>query len=332
MNMQIRFALNTHCKVLERYLSLRFDVVDVSQEHYYQQFTEFEGGRVVGLRKGGFSFRDIVVRLGRNVSTMHDCWQQWSREGTASRRPGSGRPRGTTEREDRRVRRMAVAHRNASVAEIPAAVGTTVTQRTVAIRLLQGQLQARCRVACIPLTPNHCRLRHEWCQARDLWRTEWRSVVFSDESRFCLGASDGRVLVRRRPGERLQPTCLRPRHTGPTPGVMVWGAISYDSKSTLVVIPRTLTANLYVSLVIQSVVLPFLNSIQAGVFQQDNSRPHTAVVTQHALQSVDMLPWPARSPDVSLIEHVWDITGRQLQRHPQPALTVPALTSQGQHA
>ncbi|GBM55258.1 hypothetical protein AVEN_18079-1 [Araneus ventricosus] len=104
---------------------------------HYQQPTEFERGRVVGLREGGFSFRDIAERLGRNVSTVHDCWQQWSKEGTASRRPGSGRPRGPTEREDRRVRRMALAHRTASAAEIRAAVGTTVTQRTVTYRLLQ---------------------------------------------------------------------------------------------------------------------------------------------------------------------------------------------------
>ncbi|GBM96932.1 hypothetical protein AVEN_5335-1 [Araneus ventricosus] len=106
---------------------------------HYQQFNEFERGRVVRLREGGYSFRDIAERLSRNVFTLHDCWQQCSREGTASRRPGSGRPRGTTEREDRRVRRMAVAHRAASAAEIRAAVGTTVTQRTVANRLLQGQ-------------------------------------------------------------------------------------------------------------------------------------------------------------------------------------------------
>ncbi|GBL88241.1 hypothetical protein AVEN_117821-1 [Araneus ventricosus] len=98
------------------------------------------------------------------------------------------------------------------------------------------------------------------------------------------------AMVRRKPSERLQPTCLRPRHIGPTSGVTVWGAISYDSRSTLVVIPRTLTANLYVSLVIQPVVLPFLNSIQRDVFQQDNARPHIAVLTQHALQSIDMLP------------------------------------------
>ncbi|GBN55868.1 hypothetical protein AVEN_87234-1 [Araneus ventricosus] len=75
-----------------------------------------------------------------------------------------------------------------------------------------------------------------------------------------------------------------------------------------------------------------MNNIQGGVFQQDNARPHTAVITQHALQSVDVLPWPDRSPDLSPIEYVWDIIGRQLQRHPQPALTVPVLTDQVQQA
>jgi transposase len=41
---------------------------------HYQQLTELERGRVIGLREGGFSFRDIAERLGRNVSTVHACW------------------------------------------------------------------------------------------------------------------------------------------------------------------------------------------------------------------------------------------------------------------
>ncbi|GBM75879.1 Transposable element Tcb2 transposase [Araneus ventricosus] len=288
------------------YVRCRFAVKDRQDEAAIIN-TEFERGRVVGIRENGFSFRNTAERLGRNVSTVHDCWQQWSREGSASIRPGSGRPHGTTERENRRV---AVEHRTASAAEIPAAVGNTVKIRTVTNQLLQGQLRARRPVACIPLTPNHCRLRREWCRARAHWRIKRRSVVLSDERQFCLCASDGRVLVRRRTCERLQPTCLLLRHTGPTPGIMVWRAISYDSRSTLVVIPRTLTENLHAILVIQPVVLPFMNSIQGGVFQDDNSRPHIAVAPQNALQSVDMLPWPARSPDISPIEHVWTYIGR----------------------
>ncbi|GFV24402.1 allene oxide synthase-lipoxygenase protein [Trichonephila clavipes] len=97
---------------------------------------------------------------------------------------------------------MVVAHYIASFAEIQAAVGTTVTQPTVRNQLLQGCLRARRPVARIPLTPCHC-------------------------CRFCLGASDGRVLVRRRPGERLQPSCLRPRHTELIPGVIDWREIFF---------------------------------------------------------------------------------------------------------
>ncbi|KAJ4438525.1 hypothetical protein ANN_14470 [Periplaneta americana] len=36
-------------------------------------------------------------------------------------------------------------------------------------------------------------------------------------------------------------------------------------------------------------------------------------------------PWPARSPDMSPIEHVWNMVGRQLVRHGHPAPTLEAL-------
>ncbi|GFT88054.1 transposable element Tc1 transposase [Trichonephila clavipes] len=155
-------------------------------------------------------------------------------------------------------------HRTASAEEIPFAC-TIVTQRTVRNRLLQTQLQARHLVARIPLTLS--RLRRQWCQARDHWKMEWRSVEFSDESRICLGASNDRVFVRGRPEECVQPNCLWLRHTGPTPGVMIWRAISYNSRITLVVIPNILIANLNVSLAILHMVLPFISSIQGGVFE-----------------------------------------------------------------
>ncbi|GFX20374.1 uncharacterized protein TNCV_3487321 [Trichonephila clavipes] len=77
-------------------------------------------------------------------------------------------PPGTTMMDDHRIRHMSVVHHKESVAEIRAAVGTTVTQRTVRNRLLQGQIRARHPVACIPLTPSHC-WSHcccQWFQAR----------------------------------------------------------------------------------------------------------------------------------------------------------------------
>ncbi|GFT06739.1 uncharacterized protein TNCV_642961 [Trichonephila clavipes] len=93
------------------------------------------------------------------LSFVYDCWEQSSRDGTASRRLGSGRSRSIIQRENRRIRCRAVVHRSASASEIRAAVGTTVKQRTVKNQLIQGQHRTRRPVSCISLIPSHCCLR-----------------------------------------------------------------------------------------------------------------------------------------------------------------------------
>ncbi|GFX71902.1 transposable element Tc1 transposase [Trichonephila clavipes] len=109
--------------------------------------------------------------------------------------------------------------------------------QVMVLNILKNNLTSRARLCLLPPVgtlktgPPHVLSRRVYPERRGTefkahWRTEWRSVVLSDESRFFLGASDGRVLVRRRPVQRLQLNYLRPRHTGPIPGIIVWGAIS----------------------------------------------------------------------------------------------------------
>ncbi|GFY16576.1 transposable element Tc1 transposase [Trichonephila clavipes] len=101
------------------------------------QLTEFERGRVTWLREGGFSFRETLQKESAGMYPLFMIVGSTG-QGTAARRPGSGRRRGTSGNEDRHIWRTTVTHRTVYAVEIRAAVSTTGTQRTVRNRLLQG--------------------------------------------------------------------------------------------------------------------------------------------------------------------------------------------------
>ncbi|UYV80751.1 hypothetical protein LAZ67_19001595 [Cordylochernes scorpioides] len=190
--------------------------------------------------------------------------------------------------------------------------------RTISRRLVANGLHSCRPLRRLPLTPPNRRQRLEWCRARSTWMTEWHRVVFSDESRFCLSSDSRRVRVWRRRGERSNPAAIVERPTVRQRGIMVWSAIAYDSRSPLLRIQGTMTAQRYVDDVLRPVTLPYLQGLPNALYQQDNARPHTARISQQALQDVQMLPWPPYSPDLSPIEHVWDIIGHRLHALPQP--------------
>ncbi|GFW94421.1 transposable element Tcb1 transposase [Trichonephila clavipes] len=115
----------------------------------------------------------IGSRVTRNQTTVMQICDRWMQEGTTDRRGSSHPPQCTTSREDRQIVCMAVTDRSVTsrtVAQhIESVTPHSVSARTIRCRLQQSGLSARRPLLGLPLTQNHRRLRHQWCDERSMF-------------------------------------------------------------------------------------------------------------------------------------------------------------------
>ncbi|GFU17579.1 transposable element Tcb2 transposase [Trichonephila clavipes] len=199
-----------------------------------------------------------------------------------------------------------------------------------ALRLNGGGLFARRPVRCVPLTPAHRRRRSLWCRERRNWRdNEWGRVLFTDESRFSLSSDSHRILIWRERGSRNHPSNIIERDSYGGRGVLVWGGIMLGSRTDLHIFDEgSVNGTRYCN----EILLPYVRLFRGAMgllflFMDDNAPCHRTVAAEQLLESEDIerMDWPARSPDLNPIEHVWDFLGRCLAARTLPPVTIREL-------
>ncbi|GBN12689.1 Hermansky-Pudlak syndrome 1 [Araneus ventricosus] len=155
--------------------------------------------------------------------------------------------------------------------------------------------------------------------------------MFSDESRFSLQSDSRRTFISRAPGTRYHQENTIERHRYGGAGWLVWGGIILGSRTDLHVQSVTMTGHIYRDVILEQHVRLFWGAMGAEfLFMDDNARPHRANIVDECLQSEDItrMDWPAYSPDLKPIEHVWDMLGRRIAaRQPSPT----CLRNFGEH-
>ncbi|GFS79354.1 transposable element Tc3 transposase [Trichonephila clavipes] len=171
-----------------------------------------------------------------------------------------------------------------------------------------------------------------WKYPRNLELSRVSSPGFGNDSKmmemFSLQSDSRRTLIWRAPGTRYHQENTIKRHHYGGAGWLVWGGIILGSRTDLHVQSVTMTGHIYRDVILEQHVRLFRGAMGAEfLFMDDNARPHRANIVDECLQSEDItrMDWPAYSPDLSLIENVWDILGRRIAARKPPPTCLPEL-------
>ncbi|GFX91133.1 transposable element Tcb2 transposase [Trichonephila clavipes] len=261
----------------------------------------FTRGRIIGKLEEDRSVTSVAAEFGIAHSIVSRFWRQFQTTGTAIRGFSSGRPRGITPADDRYIVLQARRNRRQTAGEI-ARHTTQATGRPI-YRVLP-------------------------------WPEDFTVVVclydaLYDESRFSLSSDSHRILIWRERGSRNHPSNIIERDRYGGRGVLVWGGIMLGSHTDLHIFDAgSVNGTRYCN----EILLPYVRLFRGAMglqflFMDDNAPCHRTVAAEQLLESEDIerMDWPARSPDLNPIEHVWDFLGRRLAARTLPPVTIREL-------
>ncbi|EIE79399.1 hypothetical protein G6F55_010671 [Rhizopus delemar] len=172
------------------------------------------------------------------------------------------------------------------------------------------------------LTARHRKSRLRWAKEHLNWtEDQWRSVVSSDESRFCTKGSKRGKRVLREEGERYDERNIISTVKWGGGGATVWGCFWGGGFGPLEIIDTTsVDQEIYIN-ILANRFRPWFTNVTAHqkrdfIFQEDGASCHIGGCARwwkeaHQIKGFEY--WLAESHDLNPIEHVWNALERRIE-------------------
>lgn len=279
---------------------------------------------VIWNRATGKSGNEISELFNLPRSTVYDIIKRFETEDRIESRKQDGRPEKLTELEKRFLRREIEKNPKLSAPKLATALlertGKKVTAQTVRNMLRSMGFNSRtARLKPILSTVNQKKRLEFAREYRMKDEAFWKNVIFTDESKYNVFCSDGKVRVWRKPNTEFEKRNTKPtvKHGGGS--VMVWGCFAASGVGSLVFIDGIMNAAMYIDILKENLhkSAEKLGIRQSFHFYQDNDPKHKAYDTKSWLlyNCPKVMETPPQSPDCNPIENLWEYLETKVRQH-----------------
>jgi len=295
------------------------------------RISEQDKRNIKALVEKGMSQRNISAQLKIPKTTV----ARQSKKINIKKKDKGGRPRLLSTRDENFCMKQITSGKCATAVQVTKELkkrfDITISTFTVSRTLKKNGLKSVEKKKKPLLSTKNIKARLDFAKSHQDWTSDdWERVIFSDETKINRFNSDGRTWFWSRDPNALTDQSVQQtvKHGGG--GIMMWGCMTAKGVGYACKIDNILDQHLYKEILEDDLMktIEFYDlEPDKIIFQHDNDPKHTAKTVKEWLgaQEFKVMIWPAQSPDLNPIEHLWAHVKRKLNQYNKPAKGINEL-------